>query len=133
MGRKQMSFKTLAITTAIIAFLLGLGYLFFGAIIVGRWQIEPTGSVLLLGRRLAALYIGLSVIFFLARSAPVSTVRTGLSIGAAIALSFLALLGIYELLSGHVGRGIVASIAVEALLAICYIWILLTERKNKSA
>ena len=128
-----MSFKALAIATAGIAFLLGLGYLFFGAIIVGRWQIEPTESVLLLGRRLAALYIGLSVIFFFARSAPVSSIRTALSIGAAVALSFLALLGICELLSGHVGRGILASIAVEALLSIGYIWILLTERKNKSA
>lgn len=128
-----MSFKTLAVTTAIIAFLLGLGYLFFGSIIVGRWQIQPTESVLLLGRRLAALYIGLAVIFFLARSAPVSTARTSISIGAAVALSFLALLGIYELLLGHVGHGILASVAIEALLAIGYISILLTERKNKSA
>jgi hypothetical protein len=96
MGRKQMSFKTLAITTAIIAFLLGLGYLFFGAIIVGRWQIQPTDSVLLLGIRMAAIYIGLAVIFYLGRSAPVSSVCTALSAGAAVALSFLALLGIYE-------------------------------------
>ena len=128
-----MNFKTLAITTAIIAFLLGLGYLFFGAIIVGRWQIQPTESVLLLGRRMAALYIGLAVIFYLGRSAPVSSIRTALSTGAAVALSFLALLGIYELLLSHVGRGILASIAVEALLSIGYIWILLIERKNKSA
>jgi hypothetical protein len=127
-----MSFKTLAVTTAIIAFLLGLGYLFFGSIIVGRWQIQPTESVLLLGRRLAALYIGLAVIFFLARSAPVSIARTSLSIGAAFALSFLALLGIYEFVLGHVGRGILASVAVEALLATGYIGILLGERKNKS-
>ncbi len=128
-----MSFKTLAVTTAIIAFLLGLGYLCFGAVIVGRWQIEPTESVLLLGRRLAALYMGLSVIFFLARSAPASPVRTGLSIGAAVALSSLALLGLYEFLSGHAGRGILASMAVESLLATGYIRILLTGRKDKSS
>ncbi len=128
-----MSFKTLAVTTAIIAFLLGLGYLLFGSIIVGRWQIQPTESVLLLGRRLAALYIGLAVIFFLARSAPVSAVRTSLCIGAAVALSMLALLGICELLLGHVGYGILASVAIESLLAIGYIGILLTGRVNKSA
>jgi len=128
-----MNFKTLAVTTAIISFLLGLGYLFFGGIVVGRWQIQPTESVILLGRRLAALYIGLAVIFFLARSAPVSTARTSLSIGAAVALFFLAILGIYELLLGHVGRGILASVAVESLLAAGYFWILLAERKNKSA
>jgi hypothetical protein len=127
-----MNFKTLATITAIIAFLLALGYLFFGAIVVGRWQIEPTESVLLLGRRLAALYLGLSLIFLFSRSAPVSTTRTALCIGTAISLSFLALLGIYELLSDHVGHGILASIAIESLLAIGYIWTLLTDRKNKS-
>lgn len=128
-----MNFKTLATTTAIIAFLLGLGYLFFGDIIVGRWQIQPTESVLLLGRRLAALYIGLSVIFFLARSAPVSALRTSLSIGAAVALFSLAFLGIYELLSAHAGRGILASAVLEALLAAGYVWIVLTDKKTKSA
>ena len=123
-----MSFKNLAAITAMISLLLGLGYLFFGSMIVGRWQIQPTESVLLLGRRLAALYIGLAVIFFLARSAPVSSVRTALGIGAAVALSFLALLGVYEFILGHVGRGILASVTVEALLAIGYIGILISER-----
>jgi len=126
-----MNFKTLATLTAIIAFFLALGYFFFGAIIVGRWQIEPTESVLLLGRRLAALYLGLSLIFFFARSAPASTARTALCIGTAISLSFLALLGIYELLSNHVGHGILASIAVESLLAVGYIWTLIIDRKNR--
>lgn len=127
-----MSFKKLAVITAIISFLLGLGYLFFGSIIVGRWQIQPTESVLLLGRRLAALYIGLAVIFFLAKSAPMSSARTAISSGAAVALSFLALLGTRELILGHVGRGMLASIAVEALLAVGYIVILITEYKRKS-
>lgn len=128
-----MHFKTLATITAVIAFLLGLGYLFLGSVIVGRWQIEPTESVLLLGKRLAALYLGLSVIFLLARTAPVSTARTALCVGTAVALSFLALIGIYELFLSHVGRGILASIVVESLLAIGYIWILITERGNKSS
>lgn len=128
-----MRFKALAVATAVIAFFLGSGYLFFGSVIVGRWQIVPTESVLLLGRRLAALYIGLSVIFFLARSAPVSTARTALCAGTAVALSILALLGMYEFILNHVGRGILASIAVESLLAIGYIWILIAERENRSS
>ena len=39
-----MKFKTLSIITAVILFVLGLGYFFFGAVIVGRWQVLPPGA-----------------------------------------------------------------------------------------
>ena len=92
-----MSFRTIAVITAIVTLVLGAGYLFAGTLLVERWQIEPTESVLLFGRRIGALYLGLCVIFFLARSAPVSVARTALCTGTAAACSLLALLGVYEL------------------------------------
>jgi len=125
-----MTFKTIANISAIVSFLLGAGYLLFGELVMGRWQIPITDSVLLVGRRIGALYLGLSVIFFLARSAPASVARIALCAGTAIALSVLALLGIYELSVGHVGKGILASIAIESLLAIAYVRILLIDRKQ---
>ena len=124
-----MKFKILALITAIIVFVLGLGYFFFGSVIVGRWQVQPTESVLLLARRIGCLYLGLSVIFFLARSAPVSIARTALSAGTAVAVLSLSLSGVYELALGHVGKGILISAALELLLAIGYIWILFTEKR----
>ena len=124
-----MSFRTMAVITAIVALALGLGYLFVGAIVVGRWQIQSTESVLLLSRRIGAIYLGLSVMLFLARSAPVSVTRTALSAGAAVLLSLLALLGVYELTAGHAGPGILVSVVIESLLAFGYIRILLTERR----
>ena len=125
-----MSFRTVAVITAIAALALGLGFLFVGAIVVGRWQIQPTESVLLLSRRIGAIYLGLSVMLFLARSAPVSVTRTALSAGAAVLLSLLALLGVYELTVGHAGPGILVSIVIESLLALGYIRILFTERRT---
>jgi hypothetical protein len=124
-----VNFRTVAVITAIVVLALGLGYLFAGALVLGRWQIQPTDSVLLLGRRLGALYVGLSVVYFLARSAPVSVARTALSAGSAVALSLLALLGVYEVEAGHVGLGILASVAIESILALAYIRILFTERR----
>ncbi|TAM48593.1 MAG: hypothetical protein EPN53_09695 [Acidobacteria bacterium] len=124
-----MSFRTIAVITAIVTLVLGAGYLFAGTLLVGRWQIEPTASVLLLGRRLGALYLGLCVIFFLARSAPVSAARTALGAGTAAACSMLAFLSVYEFSAGRTGPAILASAAVEALLAIGYIRILVTERR----
>jgi hypothetical protein len=128
-----MSFKTIAVITAVIGLVLGAAYLFLGELVIGRWQIEPTESVLLLGRRIGVLYLGLALMFFLARSAPVSVARTALSAGFATALMILALLGIYELTAGHVGSGILASVAIEFLLSLAYIRVLLTERKAEAA
>jgi hypothetical protein len=128
-----MSFKTIAVITAIIGLVLGAAYLFLGELVIGRWQIEPTEGVLLLGRRIGVLYLGMSLMFFLARSAPVSVARTALSAGFASALMILALLGIYELTAGHVGPGILVSAAVEFLIALAYIRVLFTERKAEAA
>ena len=125
-----MNFKNIAVVTSIIAFVLGIGYLFFGSLIIGRWQIEPTNSVLLLGRRMGILYLGLSIIFFLSKSLDLSKARTSLSIGAAFTLSLLALLGIYEYSLGRVGSGILASVLIEFLLSIGYIIILFKDRKT---
>ena len=124
-----MSFKTVAVITAIVALALGVGYLFFGALVVGRWQIQPTDSVLLFCRRIGGLYLGLSVMYFLARSAPVSVARTALSAGSAIALLLLALFGAYELTAGHAGPAILVSGGLEFILALGFIRILFTERK----
>ena len=111
-----MNFKNITLVTAIIAFVLGIGYLFFGSLIIGRWQIEPTNNVLLLGRRMGILYLGLSIIFFLSKSLNLSKARAALSIGAAFTLSLLAILGIYEYSLGRVGAGILASVVIESLL-----------------
>jgi len=124
-----MNFKNIAVVTAFIAFVLGIGYLFFGSLIIGRWQIEPTNSVLLLGRRMGSLYLGLSIIFFLLRSLAMSIARTALIIGAAVTLSLLALLGLYEYSVGSVGSGILVSVVIEAILAIGYIIVFFNDRK----
>jgi hypothetical protein len=127
-----MSFKITAVITSIVTFVLGAVYLFAGSLAIGRWQIEPTESVLLFGRRLGALYLGLSVIFFLVRSATASDVRSALCIGTVVVCSLLAILGIYEFSAGHAGPAILVSVAIESFLAFCYIRIILTERKNNA-
>ena len=125
-----MTFRTTAVITAIVTFVLGAGYLVAGQILVGRWQIEPTESVLLFGRRIGALYLGLAVIFFLVRSAAASVARSALCTGAAVTCSLLAILGVYEFTAGRAGAGILASVAIESLLALAYIRLLVIERKN---
>lgn len=124
-----MKFKTMAIVTGVVLLALGLGYFFFGAIIVGRWQVEPTAGVLLLARRIGCLYLGLALVFFLARKAPLSVARTALSAGAVAITLLLAGTGAYALAMGHAGKGILVSAAIESLLGLGFICVLLTEKK----
>lgn len=128
-----MNFRNLSIITAIITFILGIGYIFFGTLVVGRWQIEITDSLLLVGRRAGSLYIGLSVIFFLSRNAPVSAARTAICTGTAIALALLAILGLYEYLSDNIASSILASIGLESLLAIGFARIVFMDRHTNRA
>lgn len=124
-----MSFKYISVITAIIAFVLGIGYLFFGSLIIGRWQIDPTYNILLLGRRMGSFYLGLSVIFFLSRSIAASVARTALTVGVIVTLSLLAFLSYYEFAADRVGSGILVSAVIESLLAICYMIIFLNDQK----
>lgn len=124
-----MSFRIVATVTAAILLVLGVGYLFAGALLVARWQIEPTESVLLFGRRIGAVYVGLAVMFFLARTVPASLARTALSTGAFVVCSLLSALGAWEFAAGRSGPGILASACVEALLAVAYAGALVRDRR----
>jgi hypothetical protein len=126
----KMKFKTMAFITGIALLALGLGYFFFGAFIVGRWGVEATASVLLLARRIGCLYLGLALVFFLARKAPTSPARTALSAGAVVITLLLAGTGVCALALGHAGNGILISAAIELLLGFGFIWVLLAEKKT---
>lgn len=125
-----MKFKTMAIATAFIGCVLGLALEFAGATVMGRWGIQVDDGVLVLCRRIGALYIGLAVMFFVARSSPMSTARTALSSGAAVVLSLLAFLGVFEFMSSRATLGILPGALVEAFLALGFISTLYGERKN---
>lgn len=124
-----MSFRSVATIAAVIAFVLGVGYLFAGHLVVGRWQVDPTQGVLLMGRRMGAVYLGLSAMFFAARSAGPSPARSALAGGAAVALLLLAVLGLYEFAVGSAARGILVSVTVELVLAIGFARALMKDRR----
>jgi hypothetical protein len=124
-----MTFRAVSTAAAVIALALGLGYLFAGHLVVGRWQVDPSEGVLLMGRRMGAVYLGLSAMFFLARSAGPSPARFALAGGAAAALFLLAALGVYEFAVGHAARGILVSALVELLLAAGFARVVMTDRR----
>jgi hypothetical protein len=112
-----MSFRFLSIFAAIICFALALVYIAAPWVLFWLWQVDYSYPVGLVARRSGALFLGVGVMFWLARNAQASPVRTALSRGFATGCCGLAALGLYELLSGHAGFGILLAVSVEAFLA----------------
>ena len=87
-------------------------------ILLGLWHVEATQSVIVVGHRSAALFLGFALLTYAMRRAPPSPLRTSVADALALACMALALLGLAELLQGHVGIGILSAVVVEVTLAV---------------
>lgn len=113
-----MNFRNLAIISSLICFTLVAIWMLVPGILLVAWGVEYSYSVGLLGRRSAALFAGIGIMFFLARNAEPSSARSALVIGLAVGSASLAALGGFELATGHAGVGILSAVIVEIALAL---------------
>lgn len=97
--------------------------MFTPAQMLTSWGVELTTSTGLVARRVAALYIGIAVMFFIARNAEHSTTRTALINGIITSGMLLALLGVYELATGHATSGILSAVFIEFSLVLAFIYV----------
>lgn len=120
----QMSFRVFAVIVVVLFSGLAGVWLFFPQLLLGAWGVDYTAAVGLVGRRGAGLYLGIAVMFFLARNAEPSVARTALTVGLGIECLTLAALGMIELISGGAGLGILSAVIAEALLVAgaVHIW-----------
>jgi hypothetical protein len=123
-----MTFETLALITTGAGTLLGLGFIFAGRSMLKQWGIDATDAALVMCRRIGAVYLGLAVLFFLGRSAEPSALRSAVCAGLGLAIALLACLGLFELKSGRVNKGIFVSTVVETLLAAGFFSVLWGHR-----
>ena len=121
-----MTFHTLALVTSIAALLLGAGWLAAGRFMLQRWRIEPSVGALLVGRRIGVIYLGVALLFFLARSIESPELITIVSTFAALANALLAGLGVYEYRARRAGPAILVSVAFELALVVGFGRLLLT-------
>lgn len=103
--------------------LLGLRFIFAGASILKEWGIDANDGLLIMCRRIGALYLGLALLFFLGRAAAPSDLRSAVCLGIGGASAMLACLGIFELWAGRVSGRIAIPAVVEALLAAGFLWV----------
>lgn len=123
-----MTFEILALITTGAGTLLGLGFLFAGRFMLKQWGLDATDASLVMCRRMGAVYLGIALLFFLGRSAGPSELRSAVCAGLGIAIGLLACLGLFELMSRRVSKGILVSTVVETLLSTSFFWVLWGQR-----
>jgi Protein of unknown function (DUF2867) len=116
-----MSFKTTALITSVICFCLAGVWAFGSAILLNLWGVDYAASAELVGRRGAALFLGVGVMLLLARDAEPSQARTSLTVGLTVACTTLALLGVLEFVLGNAGFGILSAVIVELVIALAFL------------
>ncbi|MFZ3087114.1 MAG: hypothetical protein WA123_03520 [Methylotenera sp.] len=120
---KLLSFYRLSAISSILFIVLAFVLMFSPVQILSAWGVELTSSVGLLARRIAALYTGIAVMFFIARNAEHSTTRTALIYGIITSCLILAILGAYEFSVGHATRGILPAVFIEVALVLAFMYV----------
>lgn len=120
---KLLSFYRLSVFSSILFVLLAIILMFAPAQMLTSWGVELTSSGGLLARRIAALYTGIAVMFFMARNAEHSTTRTALIYGTITSCLLLAALGAYEFSVGHATSGILPAVFTEVALVLAFAYV----------
>jgi hypothetical protein len=124
------TFRSLAIAAAVTCFALAGTWLFAPSVVLDLWAVQYSYPVGLVGRRAAALFLGIGVMLYLARDAQPSQSRNALAIGLSTSWAALAALGVFEFTTGHAGVGIWSAVVVEVALAVAFISATRSEGPN---
>ena len=117
----QLSFRSLALFTALLCFALALVWGLRPNLLLWLWSVEYSSATGLVSRRNAALFLGLGVMFYRARHAPPSELRSAMTAGFSTGCLVLALLGMGEWINGNAGPGILLAVATETVLGLAFI------------
>jgi hypothetical protein len=117
----KLDFRSLAILSALVFFSLAFTWMLAPDLLLSNWGVELSSSAEVVGRRGAALYAGMGVMFFSARNAEPSPARSALLGGAIVTCLILAVLGVFELATGHVEVGILTAVFIEIALVLAFL------------
>lgn len=114
-----MYYKIVVIIIAIALVGLGCRFIFSSDSILKEWGLQFNDSTQVLGRRLGAIYFGLTVLVLLFLT-DMSKSQI-IIIGVSSISGFLAASGMLDLIAGRVNTGIIRSIIVEVFLCLVLI------------
>jgi hypothetical protein len=125
----MVDFRTLNKIASGISIALFLFLLIFPEPIFYLFNVGGNDSAYFISRRAAMLFLGFGVISWLSRNAQPSATRQAISLGIALSMFGLTLLGIIEFLRGYAGGGIFLAAGTELFLAVSYFSIWLSDKR----
>jgi hypothetical protein len=110
-------FPRIARLAALIAFLLFVTFAFMPVVPFTMIGVRMTPEGLLMARRMSALFLGISLLLWLARDAENSALRRSVCAAMSASMAALALFGLWDFIQGSVGYGIWIAISAESFFA----------------
>jgi len=116
----MLNYKIISIASVILTSTLFLSLLLVPDLIFWIFSIEAGEAARFIARRASILFLGLSILSFLSRNTPHSSLRQNIILAMCVLWSLMALLGLFELIRGYAGIGILLAITAETIFAISY-------------
>jgi hypothetical protein len=116
-----LTYRQTSLAASLVCTVLFAVLLFYPPLIFWLFGIIENAAADFMTRRGAILFLGLAAITFLTRSEPDSAARRAIANSLFITMAGLASLGIFELLRGTAGIGILLAVFAEALFAVLYL------------
>lgn len=123
----MITFKSMATITSIVCFVLAIIWGFFPNYILEAWGTTFAYSAGLAGRRMAALFLGIGFLILFSRNDGSSNSRQSIVKGIVVGCSTLALLGVYEFISGGANFWIFIAVIIEVILSLGFLAVLRKE------
>jgi hypothetical protein len=127
--RNLNKFKIVSVLTSALYFYLFVSLLLFPESVFKDFGVVGNETVYFLARRASTLMLGFSVLLFLVRNTPLSTVRQAIAFSISLNMAGFALLGSFELIRGFVGTSILNAIVIEVLVAVIYFSFGLSDKR----
>lgn len=99
-------------------------FLLFGAV--------GNETAYIVARRTSMFFMGYAIISFFSRTAQPSKSRQAISLGIALSMLGLSVLGIFEFIRGSVGVGVFIAVSLEVFLFVSYSSIWMADRNEKA-
>jgi hypothetical protein len=112
-----LTFPRIARFAALIAFVLFVTFAFIPVIPFTMLGVDMVPEGLLMARRMSALFLGISLLLWLARDAENLPLRRSVCAALSASMAALALFGLWDFIQGSVGYGIWIAVTVETFFA----------------
>lgn len=122
--RRMIAYKTLSVITAALCITLATFLLLFPEPVFLVFGVSGNESAYFISRRASMFFVGYAAIAYFSRNEPRTAARQSISLGIGTSMAGFATLGLFELLRGFAGPGILLPMLVEVFLATSYfsIW-----------